>query len=128
MIAHRPKNFDRISSAMLRRLERHDLETGQKITLVNLAKGLEIDHGVRWGGSRKMVTDVLRIINDHRKRDGRPLMDEAELREAVRALLNGKRKEPLVEELSDALSNLREVKLGVRKMPPPLDEDLKRIA
>jgi hypothetical protein len=112
---------------MLLRLEGHGLETGQKLTLIRLAKDSEIDHGVSWGGSKKMVTDVLRIINDKRKRDGRPAMDENELRDAVRALLGGKRKEPLVEELSDALSNLREEKLGIRKVKP-LTDDLKRIA
>jgi hypothetical protein len=113
---------------MLLRLEGHGLETGQKLTLIHLAKGSVIDQGVPWGGSKKLVADVLRIINDRRKRDERPQMDENELRDAVRALLKGARKEPLVEELSDALSNLREVKLGVRKMPPPLDEGLKKIA
>jgi len=127
MISHRPKDFDKISSSMLLRLEGHGLLPGQKLTLIHLARGSEIDNGVPWGGSKNMVADVLRIINDKRKRDGRPPMDEIELRDAARALLKGKRKEPLVEELSDALSNLREVKLGIRKMPP-LDEDLKKTA
>jgi hypothetical protein len=128
MTAHRPREFTRISSNMLQRLEGIGLESGQKLTLIHLAKGSVIDQGVPWGGSKKLVADVLRIINDRRLRDGRPPMDECELRDAVRALLKGKRKEPKVEELSDALSNLREVKLGVRKMPAPLDEDLKRTA
>ncbi len=127
MIAYRPKDFVRITAAMHVRLEGHGLLTSEKAALIHMAKGHEIDEGVPWGGSKQMVTDVLRIINDRRLRDGRPKMDEEGLRDAVRAMLKGSRKEPAVEELSDALANLREIRLGVRKMPP-LHEDLKRIA
>jgi len=127
MIAYRPKDFVRITAAMHVRLEGHGLLTSQKAALIRMAKGHEIDEGVSWGGAKQMVTDILRIINDRRLRDGRPNMDEEGLRDAVRAMLKGSRKEPAVEELSDALANLREIRLGVRKMPP-LHEDLKRIA
>ncbi|MCI0503946.1 hypothetical protein L0Y65_04505 [Candidatus Micrarchaeota archaeon] len=127
MTTHRPKDFDRISGAMLLRMAGNSLSSGEKLTLIHLARGAWIDSGVPWGGSKKLVADILRIINDKRTRDGRPMMDEAELRDAVRALLKGKRKEPLFEELSDALSNLREEKLGIRKIKP-LTDDLKRTA
>lgn len=127
MTTYRPKDFVRITAAMHVHLEGHGLKTSQKVALISMAKGHEVDQGVTWGSTKQIVTDILRIINDRRLRDGRPRMDEEGLRDAVRAMLKGKRKEPAVEELSDALSNLREVNLGVRKMPP-LTDDLKRIA
>ena len=128
MTAHRPKDFTRVSSTMLMRLEGSGLKTAEKVALVRLAKGADIDQGVPWGDMRKLVNDVLRMINDKRKRDGRVLMDEAELRKAARFLLKGIRKEPLFEELSDALSVVREARLGVRKIPPLNDDDIKKIA
>lgn len=127
MIAHRPKDFDRISGNMLLRLEGRGLSSEQKASLIRFAKDAQLDSGVPWGAPKKVIADVLHLINDKRRRDGRPLMDEDCLRKALRALLKGMRKEPLAEELSDALSNLREVRLGVRKMPP-LSEDLKKTA
>lgn len=127
MISHRPKDFQRVSANMLLHLEGHGLEIGQKLTLIKLAKGAAVDEGVPWGGSKGMVADIIRIINDKRTRDGRPPIDENELRESVRALLKGRRKSPAVEELSDALCNLREIRLGSRRLPP-LDEGIKRTA
>jgi|WetSurMetagenome_2_1015567.scaffolds.fasta_scaffold809677_1 hypothetical protein len=127
MTTYRPKDFVRITAAMHVRLEGHGLLTAQKAALIRIARGSEVDAGVSWGSAKQVVTDILRIINDRRLRDGRPRMDEEGLRHAVRAMLRGSRKEPAVEELSDALANLREIRLGVRKMPP-LHEDLKRIA
>lgn len=123
----RPKSFEKVTSQMLSHLEGKGLETGQKLTLISLAKGLPIDEGVPWGGSEKMVNDILHIINDKRVRDGRPLIDENGLRESVRLMMLGKRKSPAVEELSDALCNLREIRLGTRQLPP-LDEGIKRTA
>jgi hypothetical protein len=127
MTFFRPKDFDKVSGAMLLVLEGRNLTTVQRKALVELARAARQDKDVPWGAPKKIVADLLSIINNRRTRDGREQMDEDALRKAIRSFFANKRKDPLVEEFTDALCNLREARLGVRKVPP-LTDDFKKIA
>ncbi len=122
----RAPDYQRVSSIMLLRLAPEGAQPEERSRLLRRAKESPADEGVEWGSSKATIRDVLSIINDRRKRDDRPLMDERELEGAIRAYLNGKRKDPLVEEYSDALSSLREARLGINKHP--LIEGLQKTA
>jgi len=126
MMEFRPHDFERISYVMLLRLAACDMAKAERRCLAQKARHSWTDAGVPWGSANKAVSDVLKIVNDKRKRDGREPMGHDELALAIRSYLDGKRKDPLVEELTDALSNLREHRLGTNKFP--LLEGLKRTA
>lgn len=127
MTSFRPKDFDKVSGAMLLVLEGRHLSGTQRKALVELARAAKRDHDVPWGAPRKIVNDLLAIINNRRRRDGRNEMDEDALKVAIRAFFAGDRKDPSVEEFTDALCNLREARLGVRRVPP-LTDNFKKIA
>ncbi len=126
MSSFRPKDFERVSGAMLLILDGRRLTTSQRKALAELSRAARQDTDVPWGAPRKIVNDLLVIINSRRRRDGRNEMDEDALKVAIRAFFAGDRKDPRVEEFTDALCNLREDRLGVRKVP--LTDGIKKIA
>jgi len=123
----RPKDFDRVTASIQLRLERGSIDASTKAELLRMVRSSSPDHHVRWGRASRIVADILRIINDKRQRDDIPRLDETGLQAAVRAMAAGDRKNPAVEELLDALCNLREERLGVRKISP-LEEGTRKIA
>jgi len=126
MTGFRAPDFTRVTRIMLLRLEGHALTMREKSDLAHMACEAPDDAGVTWGGSRNLVRDILGLVNHKRNRDGRTPMDDKELISALRHFLNGRHNEPLAEEISDALCNLREARMSVFKIPP--EDDLKRIA
>ncbi|MEW6035715.1 MAG: hypothetical protein AB1529_03825 [Candidatus Micrarchaeota archaeon] len=124
--ALRPHDFDRTCSLVRLRLRGDSISYEEKLAIVGDIRKAANDRNVPWGSSNRVITDLLAIINGRRMRDERPDMDQEDLLRATELYLAGNRKDPRVEELLDALSNLREARLGIKKVP--LAEDLKRTA
>ncbi len=124
--ALRPHDFDRTCNLVRLRLRGDSISPAEKLAIVGDIRKAANDRSVQWGSSTRVITDLLAIINGRRVRDERPSMDEEDLLRAIEDYLAGNRKAPRVEELLDALSNLREARLGIKKVP--LAEDLKKTA
>ncbi|MEW6722360.1 MAG: hypothetical protein AB1324_03795 [Candidatus Micrarchaeota archaeon] len=122
---YRANDYTRVSNLMLLRLTANDIGHEERLRLIQTIRASNHDTGVPWGSPRRTIRDVLSIVNDRRARDGRPAMEETELREAISLYISGQRKNPLVEELTDALGNLREARLGFRE---PLFDSLRKTA
>jgi hypothetical protein len=126
MSSLRSQDYHRISRLMLLRLAENDMPAAEKLRLVGQVRASAVEPEVRWGSARRNISDLLKIINYKRERDNRAHMEEAELKGAILLYLSGETRHPDIEELTDALGNLREVRLGINKFP--LVEGLKRIA
>ncbi|MBU0532923.1 hypothetical protein KKB44_05520 [Candidatus Micrarchaeota archaeon] len=72
-----------------------------------------------WGSVDKTIDDVLNIMNAKRGRDGRPPVALSDLHRAITSYLRDERN-PLVEEYTDALANVREMRLGGKFQQLPL--------
>ncbi len=127
MTGFRAPDFRHITRIMLLRLDGHALTMREKTEFLNLAFNAPNDEGVAWGPSRRAIKDLLSIINEKRRRDGRELMCLEGLKQALRLFIEGKSKDALAEEFHDALCNLREARMSVFKILPP-EDTIKRIA
>ena len=69
-----------------------------------------------------------RNINIGRQRHGRPNISQDELRSAITRSFSVRVDDPLVQELTFALGNVREIRLGVNKFKDlkPLNEGIKK--
>ena len=81
-----------------------------------------------WGEIGTVAEDVIRIINIGRQRHGRPNISQDELRSAITRSFSVRVDDPLVQELTFALGNVREIRLGVNKFKDlkPLNEGIKK--
>ncbi|MFN7991786.1 MAG: hypothetical protein U0R44_06545 [Candidatus Micrarchaeia archaeon] len=120
---YRSKDYERISGILLMRLGIKDMQIVERQSLLERIRSASRDH-VPWGGSQKAITDLLAIVNDSRAKKGMERMALADLETALKLYLGGNRSDPRVEELNDALCNLRELRLGVNKFP--MAEGLRR--
>jgi hypothetical protein len=124
--ALRAPDFERTCSLVRLRLRGDSISPEEKLAIVGDIRRAANDRNVQWGSSTRVISDLLAIINGRRARDERPEMDNEDLLRAIEDYLAGNRKATHVEELTDALSNLREARLGIKKVP--LAEDLKKTA
>jgi hypothetical protein len=120
----RADDYIGIASSMLLRLEKKGISRTEINELRDLAARHKHCGKVHWGSLSQVVEDTLAFINIKRSIDGRPPMGEDDLKAAIRSYLAKNREDPRSQELTDALNNVREKRLGLDKFQAylPLSE------
>lgn len=126
--ALRPDNFQGITRRLLLHLQGRDMVDEKRDQLIGEAVAHAKGEQVRWGRTRDVVKDVIGVINIGRRASGRPSITEGELISAIYLYHDEQRSDHRVEELTDALANVREMRLGVNKFAayPPMDDKLRQ--
>lgn len=122
--ALRAKDYLAVSNRLLLLIEGKMLSIEERAARSSAARRAWSDENRLWKPLKAILENVRYMMDLKRGNDGQPPVTDAQLAEAIRAYIDNKMERPLAQAYADAISNVRETRIGLAKFKdfPPIDE------